>query len=78
MNENEAQAKAIAKTRKTQVFRSSGKTNERDESVSRYTLFLLAIVSLFAGGWAIICLFKAISIDGLMNTIKQLTSAVNG
>ena len=78
MEENEKQAKAIAKRRDIYGYRSSGKITEEERPASRYTFFILGLVSLIAGSWAVTCFVKAASENGPLDLVRKLTSALLG
>ena len=78
MTDNEQETKVIARVRNNQGFRSSGRTNDDEKPVSRYTFFIVGLVSLFAGGWAVTCLIKAATDVGPLSLLQQLTSALLG
>ena len=79
MTENDQKTRAIAKPRHSQRFRSSGKANDEGKpAASRYTFFIIGLVSLFAGSWAVTCLVKAATNVGPLSLLQQLSSALIG
>ncbi|MBU0481379.1 MAG: hypothetical protein KKG47_09770 [Proteobacteria bacterium] len=78
MNENDQQAKAITRTKERFGFRSTGRIDQEEKPVSRYTLFVLGATAIFAGFWAITCFIAALSSNGPLDLFKKLTSALLG